>query len=608
MPASDVVHGAPPEPVAARAAARASVPAWFAIVLVALLGVLDGGLRARFRLPTILGESVSYDAGVDVLGAGFPQPHGGARSLLMQQFVGGTCTHAWNCDEGLVCREGVCETCETDSECTVRNDKERCFNTTVGDAPKCKHKLLFSPFGHSDTLIAIITFVTIMLAAPSGIGGGGILVPMYLAIGKFSPRHGIPLSKATIFGGAVTNNWFNVQKRHPDCNRPMIDYNLCMIMEPVLLLGTIIGVFFNAVSPGWLITILLVLTLTYTTYRTTMKAFETYEKEVKAEREEEEQQLLPDGDNKKKHISYTPELAAPGLREIYEEESRVNWTSIAVLCIAWVIIAVFSILKGGEGGQGIAECGTLLYWALVAAPVPLVALLVWKMGNNLADRHEEKERLGFEFVEGDLMWTRRNVRIYPLYTITAGFAAGSLGIAAGTILGPILLEMGLVPIVGTSSSGFMVIFTASSTTFQFLVMGQLQVRQNRPAASKRNPHHPKETRIIHNRAIQVWKNELLTHDAAGGLRGIFLRDWLHRGGDRQHGGWIFRQEIQEDVVCGRAAVGGVGALHRAHGVCGLRAGHGWSCPRQEPGLPRRRWLPRAPPPLPSVLPQLFAVW
>ena len=30
--------------------------------------------------------------------------------------------------------------------------------------------------------------------------------------------------------------------------------------------------------------------------------------------------------------------------------------------------------------------------------MPLVALLVWKMGNDLADRHEEKERLGFDFV------------------------------------------------------------------------------------------------------------------------------------------------------------------------------------------------------------------
>lgn len=43
-------------------------------------------------------------------------------------------------------------------------------------AQVCKHKPLFSPFDHSDTLIAIITFITIMLAAPAGIGGGGILV------------------------------------------------------------------------------------------------------------------------------------------------------------------------------------------------------------------------------------------------------------------------------------------------------------------------------------------------------------------------------------------------------------------------------------------------
>ena len=457
-----------------------SLPAWGAFALVLVLGVLDGGLRAHFQLPTILGETISYSAdaavGTAARSHGFAHERGAGRRLLFQQTLGGTCTHAWNCDEGLVCRDGFCETCETNAECFVRNDKEQCFNSTVSGAPVCKHKPLFGPFDHSDMWIAAITFVTIVLAAPSGIGGGGILVPMYLAIGKFSPRHGIPLSKATIFGGAVTNNYFNVQKRHPDVNRPMIDYNICMVMEPVLLLGTIIGVFFNAVSPGWLITICLVFTLTYTTYRTTLKAMETYEKEMKIEREEEEQRLLPaGGPDKKQHISFTPERAPDGLQHIYEEESRVNWRSIGVLCISWIIIAIFSILKGGEGGQGIVECGTLGYWALVVAPVPLVGALVWKMGDELADRHEEKVARGFEFADGDLMWTRRNARIYPLYTITAGFAAGALGIAAGTILGPILLEMGLLPLVGTASSGFMVIFTSSSTTFQFLVMGQLQV-------------------------------------------------------------------------------------------------------------------------------------
>jgi len=58
------------------------------------------------------------------------------------------------------------------------------------------------------------------------------------------------------------------------------------------------------------------------------------------EREEEEQRLLPAGSkhNKSQHISYTPALAPPGLKEIYEEESRcvyeLQWccSVVAVCC------------------------------------------------------------------------------------------------------------------------------------------------------------------------------------------------------------------------------------------------------------------------------------
>jgi uncharacterized membrane protein YfcA len=44
-------------------------------------------------------------------------------------------------------------------------------------------QLMFSPLDSSDMWMAAITAVTIMLAAPSGVGGGGILVPMYLVFG-----------------------------------------------------------------------------------------------------------------------------------------------------------------------------------------------------------------------------------------------------------------------------------------------------------------------------------------------------------------------------------------------------------------------------------------
>jgi len=142
-----------------------------------MLGVIDGGMRAHFQLPTIMGESVAYESHAPTGGlVSFSRTHGAGRSLLMQQALGGPCVQPYNCDEGLVCREGLCETCQDNHECYVRNDKEQCFNSTAAGAPVCKHKLLFSPFDHSDTIIACITFITIMLAAPSGIGGGGILV------------------------------------------------------------------------------------------------------------------------------------------------------------------------------------------------------------------------------------------------------------------------------------------------------------------------------------------------------------------------------------------------------------------------------------------------
>jgi hypothetical protein len=54
-------------------------------------------------------------------------------------------------------------------------------------------------------------FVTIFLAAPTGTGGGGILVPAFILVGQFSPHSAVPLSKACILGGALINNIFNIR-------------------------------------------------------------------------------------------------------------------------------------------------------------------------------------------------------------------------------------------------------------------------------------------------------------------------------------------------------------------------------------------------------------
>jgi uncharacterized membrane protein YfcA len=53
--------------------------------------------------------------------------------------------------------------------------------------------------------------------------------------------------------------------------------------------------------------------------------------------------------------------------------------------------------------------------------------------------------------------------------------AGLLGIGGGLILGPLLLELGLHPIVSTATSNFLVLFISSSTSIQFILLGMMNL-------------------------------------------------------------------------------------------------------------------------------------
>ncbi|CAN0529743.1 unnamed protein product [Ectocarpus sp. 8 AP-2014] len=90
--------------------------------------------------------------------------------------------------------------------------------------------------------------IGLMIAAAGGIGGGGILVPLYILVLGFDPKHAIPLSNITIFGGAITNTVLNLSKRHPAADRPLVDWDLILVMEPLTIGGALVGSFINKVS------------------------------------------------------------------------------------------------------------------------------------------------------------------------------------------------------------------------------------------------------------------------------------------------------------------------------------------------------------------------
>lgn len=121
-----------------------------------------------------------------------------------------------------------------------------------------------------------------MIAAGGGIGGGGVLVPIYILVMRFSPKHAIPLSNVTILGGALANTILNVPKRHPLADRPLVDWDLILVMEPPAIAGALAGAVLNKVLPEGVVMISLVVLLSYTAYETLKKAIRMYKAETKA--------------------------------------------------------------------------------------------------------------------------------------------------------------------------------------------------------------------------------------------------------------------------------------------------------------------------------------
>jgi len=166
------------------------------------------------------------------------------------------------------------------------------------------------------------------------------------------------------------------------------------------------------------------------------------------------------------------------LQEILAREARiVPLEKIVLISAVWVLIMILALMRGGHGAAsivGIESCSAG-YWILTFLVIPMcVGVTLW-VGRRLRREHREKVRLGYEFQEGMVQWDARNSIVYPLCCFFAGCAAGLLGIGGGLVLGPMLLEMNVRAEVSAATSSLMVLFTASCTSIQFAILGQLDI-------------------------------------------------------------------------------------------------------------------------------------
>jgi uncharacterized membrane protein YfcA len=122
-----------------------------------------------------------------------------------------------------------------------------------------------------DVGLLLILPVFLALASAGGIGGGGIVIPILLMLGDFPPYYSVPLSVTSIVGVSIVCFAIQIRRKHPNervGHRPLIAFDVVLLLLPMALAGTVLGVLLNGVSPNWLVLAIIFIVLSYSSVKT----------------------------------------------------------------------------------------------------------------------------------------------------------------------------------------------------------------------------------------------------------------------------------------------------------------------------------------------------
>ncbi|KAF0704957.1 hypothetical protein As57867_005728, partial [Aphanomyces stellatus] len=149
--------------------------------------------------------------------------------------------------------------------------------------------------------------------------------------------------------------------------------------------------------------------------------------------------------------------------------------SIFPLLFCLVVILAQSLLRGGHGTASVVgvKCGSAWYWVLILPAGLLLGGVTYLMGKKLVARARLYEQLGLDHVQGDVHWNPYIAQVvFPVQCFVAGVVAALLGIGGGVVQAPVMIEYGVTPLVQSSTTSYMILFTSTSTTIQYLIAGQ----------------------------------------------------------------------------------------------------------------------------------------
>ncbi|CAI0408169.1 unnamed protein product [Linum tenue] len=325
-------------------------------------------------------------------------------------------------------------------------------------------------FSWRSVLATVIGFLGSACGTVGGVGGGGIFVPMLTLIVGFDTKSAAAISKCMIMGASASSVWYNLQVPHPTKEVPILDYDLALLFQPMLMLGITVGVALSVVFPYWLITVLIIILFMGTSSRSFYRGIEMWKEEtyLKSEIAGRKEALVNSRGELLIDTTFEPLIPK-------EEKSKwavfclnLNWKRLLLLFVVWFCFLMLQVVK-----NDVTVCGTT-YWVIFCLQFP-VALGVF--GYEAVKLYKEyKKRLSVGntecICEASIAWTPLNIAFCALCGILGGTVGGLLGSGGGFILGPLLLEIGVIPQVASATATFVMMFSSSLSVVEFYLLNR----------------------------------------------------------------------------------------------------------------------------------------
>ncbi|KAH0886200.1 hypothetical protein HID58_062296 [Brassica napus] len=298
-------------------------------------------------------------------------------------------------------------------------------------------------FNWQIVLGTLVGFFGAAFGSVGGVGGGGIFVPMLSLIIGFDPKSATALSKCMIVGASVSTVYYNLRLRHPTLDMPIIDYDLALLIQPMLMLGISVGVAFNVMFPDWMVTVLLIILFLGTSTKAFLKGRETWNKET-IEKMEAAKRLESDGVSATE-VEYMPLPAAPSTNPGNNKKREVSiienvyWKELGLLVFVWIVFLALQIAK-----TNMPTC-SVGYWVINLLQIPVA---VGVSGYEAVALYQGR-RIIASNGQGGSNFTIGQLILYCSFGVLAGVVGGLLGLGGGFIMGPLFLELGVPPQVST---------------------------------------------------------------------------------------------------------------------------------------------------------------